>query len=189
MFQVLVPPKIIITHCHRIMPMLIGLVGKKFSGKDTVGKHLTQQYAFERVSFADRLKSHCQIRYGFKDSQLEATKDTIDERWGFTPRQTFKDTGMAYRKIDPNYWSNQVEFDIVTSDKDIVVTDVRFQNEADMISKNGGILLRIMRSDTENDDHISETSLDSINVYCIISNNDTIDSLNIQVDRLMDTML
>ena len=172
------------------MPILIGLVGKKFSGKDTMGKYMTQAYNFKRISFADRLKEHCKIRYGFEDAQLEELKDIVDEKWGFTPRKTFKDTGMRFREVDPDYWVNQVQFDIVTNDDDnIVVTDVRFQNEADMIRKNGGFLIGVSRYSRDTDTHVSETSLDEIKVDHIVFNNDSIESLNIQVDKLMSAMV
>src|SRR5579863_3132559 len=50
--------------------VIIGITGRKRSGKDTVGNYLVEHYGFVKVSFADTLKEACKIIFGFSDEQV-----------------------------------------------------------------------------------------------------------------------
>ena len=99
--------------------MIIGLMGKKFSGKDTCAKHMTSKYNFKRIAFADSLKECCQARYGFSDKQLEEDKDEIDSRWDleYNEHNTIA-IGYAWIRGWKSwvYWANTTEcFDRMTN--------------------------------------------------------------------------
>ena len=63
--------------------MMIGLVGQKMSGKDTVADHLFRPYSFSRYAFADKLKAVAMDLWDLSHEQVhgtEAQKEAIDPR-------------------------------------------------------------------------------------------------------------
>lgn len=177
------------------MPIIIGLLGKKRSGKSTCAKYIKENFAFENFAFATGVKIESMKRYSLRKSQMEVYKDTIDHRWGKTPRDIFKEIGMDYRKHDPDYWIKYLQNRIarkLTSNchAKFVISDVRFQNEADFIQKHGGYLIRVVRPDLVSDDnHISEIEGDSIEVDIEIHNDSTIQNLVQVLDNIIIDMI
>lgn len=73
-------------------------------------------------------------------------------------------------------------------DAPVVITDVRFANEADAIEAAGGTVIRIVRPGTGPvNDHPSETELDRRQFAAVIANDGTIPALHAAVARLVDT--
>lgn len=71
-------------------PLVIGLLGRAGSGKSTAAKYLEEQYGVKRHLFSRPLKEFAKILYDFSDEQVYGTqeqKETIDPRWGITPRE------------------------------------------------------------------------------------------------------
>jgi hypothetical protein len=139
--------------------MLIGVVGFIGSGKGTVGDILTE-HGFHKDSFAKPLKDAVAMIFGWSRELLEGDTDRsrtwreeIDPYWSekfnrpFTPREALQLMGTeAGRDVFHNdIWVisllNRVK------GKDVVVTDVRFQNEIKYIQDNGGIVIRVKRGD------------------------------------------
>lgn len=168
---------------------LIGLLGHKGAGKDTLGRVLTEKHGYTRASFADDLRLEVfkalvrtskteqapkivesQNDYNAFLSYVEAHKhDALDLPSGW-PRQLLQAWGQMRRDIyGDDYWINRIALG-----EGVVVTDVRFPNEAAAIKKAGGILWRVVRPGKDGDGHISETLLDTIPVDMKIFNNGTI---------------
>lgn len=174
------------------MTILIGLLGKKRSGKSTCGKYIQENFAFENLAFAEGVKYVSMKRYSLMKNQMETYKDNIDHRWGKTPRDIFKEIGMNARKYDSDYWIKYLCNSItkkLQSDPlvNFVISDVRFQNEADFILKHGGYLIRVVRPgllDNE-DNHISEMEGDCIQVDVEIHNDSTIENLVQVLDNII----
>ena len=56
--------------------------------------------------------------------------------------------------------------------ENFVISDVRFQNEADFVKKHNGLLIKVNRpGENNNDNHISETGIDDIKIYDILIQN------------------
>ena len=56
--------------------------------------------------------------------------------------------------------------------KNFVISDVRFQNEADLVKKLNGLLIKVKRpGQNNNDKHISERGIDDIKNYDILIQN------------------
>ncbi len=178
---------------------MIGFVGKKSSGKDTSGDYLVEKYGFEKQSFAYPLKKCCKEMFALTDAQLNdpILKETPDPRWyGATPRQILQFVGTdlfrnQLETIMPNI-GNSVHINAFklwydnNKDKKIVLCDVRFLNEADMIKKSGGTLIRVNRGENKKVDlHQSEIELDQIKCDYIIDNNDSLDKLYEKLDNIM----
>ncbi|MCZ9884629.1 deoxynucleotide monophosphate kinase family protein [Arthrobacter sp. B2a2-09] len=162
---------------------IVGLIGKKRSGKDTFGAALIEAHGFTRVAFADPLRQAALALDPFvgrpalpgqlapqKDVRLsdvietigwEAAKDYVPE-----VRRILEAFGTdSIRKLDEGFWVRMAVEKIQATDGPVVVTDVRFPNEADKIRELGGIVVRIVRPSQEptGPAHQCETSLDE---YC-----------------------
>jgi len=184
--------------------MLIGLIGLKGSGKSTVGTYLADNYQFKNKSFADPLKKACKELFLFDDEQLNGTleqKETPDPRWfGCSPRKAMQYVGtellrdqldMIMPGLGKNMFTHHFKLWFHNNQRiNIVVSDVRFQNEMDMIHELGGIVLKIRRDQiTPIDTHLSEQGQQLIiNYDHLICNNSTLDDLFASIDRIIDGM-
>ena len=157
------------------LPNIIAFAGKSESGKDTIGELLIKNNNYERHAFGDSVKETCRAIFKFTNEQLYGNKkDVIDKFWGIKPRDAFQFVGTdmcrnQMHKLIPsigeNIWVRSLEREIlnaIESNKKIIVTDVRFQNELDLIKKLGGVVIRIHRHTGKNDQHESEKNVDSL---------------------------
>lgn len=181
--------------------MIICLTAYKRAGKDTFADYIVKNYNFEKKSFADPLKEMCRALFLFNDDQLYGnSKEIIDERWNITPREALQKLGTEFVRENmttylPNLDCPPNEFWLKrfslwyneNKHKNIIVADVRFENEAKLIKDLGGVVIRVRSvNDVNNvDSHISENMIDTIPVDLEIFNNYTKDYF-FAVDCMMD---
>lgn len=160
---------------------MIGIVGRARSGKDTIANHIVK-YGYRKYSFATPIKEIAKIMFFFSDEELE-NKTQKKSLMGITPREAMQIIGteMVRDTLDENFWVKHLLRRL--DGKRTVISDVRFQNEADMISKNGGILIEIIRPNNTVLNHRSE----HVNIKCdyVIVNDGSINDLYDQVDMIM----
>lgn len=186
--------------------MLIGLIGNKGSGKDTFANYINKKYDFISYAFADKLKQICKILFELNDEQLNGKlkEDRIDEL-GVSPRTLFQRIGTdLFRNLLPviipelkkflkndSIWikSFEIWYKKKQKNQNIVVTDVRFKNEADIIKKNGGILIKINRFDKSNDNHLSENELETIDYDILILNDSTLNKFYKNIDCIFKKLI
>lgn len=156
--------------------VLIGLMGYKHAGKDTFADYLVQKYGFQKYAFADPVKQICKIMFRLEQEQLDdpTAKETLDRRWGMTPRQMMQRVGtdMVRRVWDDDFWVRNMDMRVQQDHPGrVVVSDVRFQNEAEWVRQNKGILVRVVDGRQNHDDtHASETEQLSIQEdVCIVN--------------------
>ena len=184
---------------------LIGLIGVKKSGKDTVGNYLIENFGFTRYAFGDPVKNICKTLFDLSDEQLtdHKLKEEKDERWDVSPREMFQRIGTEFGqfelfKIFPELkkkikyreiWVKLFEeWTQKNTDKKVVITDVRFKHEAKKIKDLGGINIRINRNFDKKDNHISEVELNQIPKDLIdfeIDNNYKLVDLYSQIDKII----
>ena len=173
---------------NKPLPMLIGFAGKARSGKDTAGKYLVDKYQFAHYYFAKPLKEATKIMFGLTDEQIK-NKEKPAEPWGRSPRELYQLLGTDIaRNIDVNVWVKGANiFSRNHPDQNIVITDVRFSNEAFWIREQGGIVV-YLQSDTrgidEHSGHSSENGLQGSDVDIIIQNDGTINALHEKLEEL-----
>jgi dephospho-CoA kinase len=196
------------------MPLIIGLVGKIGSGKTTVSNYLESKYQYSEYSFAGPIKL-IGSAFGFEDYQLNGTqtqKLEVNKYWGISARHFLQKFGTDIcRDILPNVipdmqlgesgspWINLFEIHVNKLIKKncnvkIIISDVRFADEANAIKKMGGHLIRInMNAKNKIIDntttHSSEVDIDNIIVDDDIYNNETLDELYLNVDNILNTII
>lgn len=177
----------------------IALIGKARSGKDTVARRLMQRHAYTRVAFADPLKGMAlNIDPNISTASQPVRLSTLVEATGwelakdFYPetRRFLQNLGESVRAFDPNFWVNVAMDKIDVADTwnlPVVVTDVRYINEALALRNRGFTMVRVVRPEIESTDtHASETELDNWAVRHTIHNVNALSELHAQVDALTD---
>lgn len=179
----------------------IGLIGKARSGKDTVAARLRGQHGYQRVAFADPLKEAAlrvdplvawpgrmdvyRLSYLVRHHGWEYVKDEVPE-----VRRILQQMGQAVREADADFWVRVALAKIdALCGLPVVVTDVRYPNEAEALRAAGFMLVRIERRLDRHpfrtaSQHESETALDDFIADAAVFNDGSIAELHRQVDVL-----
>lgn len=178
---------------------LIGLSGAARSGKDTVGSFLVKELDFKRYAFADPLKECASKMFGLPLKDFyEGDREKVNEFWGFSPRQMLQLLGTEggrnifgydlWTKRAEIEWKNHIHsfanpsgFMEPIGEAGMVITDVRFQNEAQFVHNMGGIVIHIERQGADGivgvSNHASEAGFpDHLKNY-VITNDGTLEQL------------
>ncbi len=151
-------------------PLLVGLSGKAGSGKSTAAAYLVEYHDYRAFAFADALKDVVGRAFGFSLEQLHGQlKEVPDPRFGKSPRWCMQYLGTdILRSIWQEIWIwhlHQSIMDVLSlfGQRPIVVTDVRFRDEAEALKRMGAVLVRLERVEAgaQNgiSEHVSETDL------------------------------
>lgn len=173
--------------------LIIGLHGKVGSGKDTVAREILKsfpEYSFKRKSFGYNVKKIVSIITGIDMRTIlsRKIKTFYLKSWNMTVGEMFQKIGTnALRDaFDDDIWIKSL-FNNINDDDNIIITDVRFINEAKSIKDRGGYLIKIVgdpndvnKYDSRNKTHSSETELDDFNEFDVIyENNPPIENLSL----------
>lgn len=184
--------------------MLIGLTGKKRAGKDTAAARLIDEHGFTRLAFADPLKAVAArlpvviptATGGERLSSLLASRGWEQAKERPEVRALLQDLGLAMREeVDEDIWTLAIRNRarrILDEGGSVVITDVRFPNELDLIEDLGGFHVHIDRPGlVASDPHPSETALEPYYASAIatISNGDTLAALKCAVDEVVEVLL
>lgn len=189
---------------------LIGLNGKKGSGKDTAGTYLVQRYGFTRLSFALDLKRSAAAVLGLPADNGEAFfeqlknnpkarlvlyVDDIDTR-GQELRTVLVDISVreylqfygteGHRDIfGADFWT-RILLERLDADGNYVITDARFANECGAVRAVGGSIIVIDRPGSDTTDmHASEEDLPPDLVDTVVYNHGSIQDLYLSLDAYM----
>ena len=176
---------------------LLGISGRRGSGKDTVAR-LIQQLQPERnwqiLSFGDAIKAVCATLAGeaIAPYYYQDGKAQVLPTFGRTRGEMLQQVGQALRAWESEVWVKAF-FARLPEDQFVIVPDVRFPNEADPIRARSGLMLRVegdplgQRGDgTRDDNHPSETSLDMYpHFVTTLHNTGSRDELEQQVRALL----
>jgi len=142
--------------------LLIGIAGPKRSGKDTLARLLCGALNARQDSFAAPIRNFIGELIGLDPELLELHKETpIPWLDGVTPRQMMQTVGTEWGRVmvHPELWVNSL-MARVSHTQHVVISDVRFPNEARAILAHGGVVIAVDRPGTgEGDSHISESPL------------------------------
>jgi len=182
--------------------LLIGLVGLKQSGKSTTAETLISGHSFARIKFAGALKAMVttfltQLQYDTPDIEdmIEgARKEEIIPEIGVSTRHLMQTLGHEWGRLQvaEDVWLTviQEKINFAPEGFHLVIDDCRYQNEADFIRDNGGIIIRVERDEVTNSEdlHPSEQEMLNIPVDYVLKNNgdiaDLVDNINVLMEQL-----
>lgn len=200
--------------------MLIGLTGHAGCGKDTVAGLLALR-AWRTMAFADclRVEVAAAWRVDIRLMTDRRTKDTTIhamavggaehrdwlafaavQGWSLvqarSPRWIMQRWGEFRRRQDPDWWVKHVRVWIDTqrtaNHPGLVVSDVRFANEAAMLASQGGHLVRVVRpgaglqaAETARHESEGHTALQAV---AEIHNDGDLQHLQAEVWRVVDQL-
>jgi dephospho-CoA kinase len=193
--------------------MLIGIKGKMGAGKTTSSSILKKNYQCIEYAMAQPIKEIAKI-LGFTETELYGTqcqKLKPNAYWGVSAREFLQKFGTDIcrdylpTKIPQmnNPWIRCFEiFCKQNHSENIIVSDIRFLDEANAIKKCGGIIIEIYKtpkgknacenvSDFETGEfhdpefHASETEMDQIKVDYIIKNDQSLEFLQEELLRVV----
>lgn len=141
-------------------PALVGLCGAAGSGKSEAAWYLTSRFGFEHLAFADALRdmlcSHLTelgIDHAYITEPGMKALPIPGLPGGASGRQLMQTLGDWGRGIDPDYWVRCLALAsgvgrTPVHDR-ILVSDVRYPNEAAWLLQHGGVLIRLVREGAE----------------------------------------
>lgn len=111
-----------------------------------------------------------------------------------SPRKVLQLWGTEFRRAQqPGYWIARAEETISNLVRAgcaaIVVTDVRFPDEAARLRAHGGVIWRVDRRHSLADTHVSEHAMAGIQVDGVIHNDGTLTALELEVERVACPLL
>lgn len=166
--------------------MIIGLTGKARSGKDTAANYLAEN-SFEHYWFSKPMKDACRAIFGWDDRHLYGDlKEVVDARFGCSPRQALQTLGTEWGRdcIGENLWVD-IAKDRMTKADNIVISDVRFNNEAQIIREMGGVIVNIARDKAYSINiHSSEEGIEGNLIDIQIINNGTIEQMHKEIEYI-----
>ena len=182
--------------------LIIGLTGRAGAGKDTAADVLCEAYQFYRFAFADPVRAEIMRAFGVdmsifstdtKERKMDALaisrcvdiefrtavgKLGVSPQAPRSPREIMRWWGTEYRRAQNHrYWTNKAGDTLHEAMRRgfrrIVITDVRFKNEADFVRYHNGKLWEIRRATAESvpASHQSEAEIAQIEPDIVVENN------------------
>ena len=172
--------------------MLIGLIGKKGTGKTTIAKYLEDNHGFKRYSFADPLKEM------LVNAGMCTYGELYEEKTDFSRWLMQKiGTDIIRNQVSKSFWVDKPGEKLVRNrDNMVIIDDIRFIDEYLYLKALGHyhkkiFFIRIKRDTGFEDVHVSETELDDVIIHTqyTIMNNGTIEGLLREVNNLFTERL
>ena len=159
--------------------MIICCMGKARVGKDSLGVMLAEELfnltgqRFVLMAYAHELKNRLQRDFDLSYEQLWGNEKEIEDKrypkktGGFwTPREMMQFFGTeCMRAMDNEFWTKSLFRTIEEKEfKNVIITDVRFPNEADPVVEQDGYVIKVNRENKDEvhgETHASEISIDN----------------------------
>ncbi|UFD97999.1 deoxynucleoside monophosphate kinase [Streptomyces phage Pablito] len=183
--------------------LIIGLSGYARSGKNEAAEALVQ-YGWRQAAFADKLREFLYAldplipgHYGAGNLRLRTLVDRTG--WEYAKvtypevRALLQRAGTeAGRKVlGANVWVDALFRDTADAPA-LVITDVRFPNEAQAVADRGGVMIRVERPGVEpardrmGRVHVSETALDDWPFDHVLQNDGAVRDLHLKLYGVAD---
>lgn len=138
--------------------MIIGIAGKKRAGKDTIAREFIKR-GFVHDSFAAPIRRFVADLIGY---EITDENKELPIAWAphLTPRLLMQTVGTEWgRSLDPDLWVLSFMYRKQPLGLNVVVHDVRFENEASAIRNAGGLMIHVQRNIVHDDNHASEAGV------------------------------
>lgn len=177
--------------------MLIGVTGRVGEGKTTIAKYLKDRYDFSILSFSTPAKRAVAGLFGIPMAHLldAKLKEKIVPEWNKTARRILQIFGTECMRnhFGLDFWVKLMEKELTwkKAKSYIVIDDVRFQNEFDLIYKHNGKMIQVIRPDNPyqiEQTHISEQIASAVPPSIEIINDGSLQALNSKIDGALLTL-
>jgi len=181
--------------------MLIGLAGKARHGKDTVADYLVAEHWFRKLRFAAPIKHGIAVMFDLPPDAIDGDrKDEIIPWLGVSSRHLQQTLGTDWGRdmIRPDLWElllkRRAEA-LLNAGVSVVVSDIRFDNEADLIRGLGGAVVHVEASpevlakirnsaSVDHSAHRSEAGVSARSGDRFIRNDGAIEDLQAKAERV-----
>jgi hypothetical protein len=176
--------------------MLIGITGHKQAGKNTVANIIQEQYLnVQQYAFADKVKEAAYILdpcvidsitnvYAKLSYIVDIYGWDVVKQWPVV-RQFLQKLGteVGRNMFGENVWVDALKPQIRDHEgRIVVITDVRFDNEAEQIKELGGNIISVYNNKTYTiDGHSSEAGISDYLIDKQIPNNGTLRLLTVKI--------
>lgn len=179
--------------------IIIGLAGKARVGKDTAANYLGERHRLSPVAFAQPIKNAL-TAMGFNQADYDTVerKNEIIPWLGVSYRKLAQTLGTEWgRDLHPDFWlllaQRRVEARRNLGVPGVVISDVRFDNEADWVRAEGGLIIHMegpARSGmaVDGEGHASERGIKRQLNDVVVSNIGSLDFLYRQLDTVMEML-
>lgn len=156
---------------------LIGILGKSRVGKDTLATILANDlgYAIHRLSMP--VKDACHKLFNIARDNLESdAKELVDPRYGKTPRDLLVWlTNVVQKDFPPEFFVERMLAECTSQgdSKGIIIPDVRFEHDVNLLRKHGAVIIKVTRVDAPVC-HEHELSIDALHGDFLLENNSTL---------------
>lgn len=169
--------------------MLIGLAGAAGAGKGSVANVLVTGAGFVEIAFADPIYEAVAAITGISVEKLKdrRIKEAVIPWLGKSPRELLQLLGTEFGRnmIRDSIWVDRAMRTVDWHDSigaHTVITDVRFDNEAEAIRGRGGVIWQVVRETPsclaeDAARHASEAGIRPDLVDLVVSNNGTLEDL------------
>lgn len=168
---------------------LIGLTGLPRTGKDTTATYLCERYGYVRRAFATPLKEAAAALLGREVWEMEGAqgfdREAMLPEWGFTTRWFLQVLGTEClrQQVREDFWVQRMRNSLKCLTR-VVITDVRFPNEVEMVHSFGGVVVEVTRPGTVASGHVSDRGVPA---DLILENAGTVLDLHSTIDDLVNT--
>lgn len=171
--------------------ILIGLTGPAGCGKDTVALLCNRHGGFFRYSMAGPLKRGIETMFNLKPSIWEdrILKETDLPGIERSPRYLAQTLGTEWGRqlVHPDVWlllmMKSWEAVRLSACPRMVISDIRFDNEAKKVLDLGGTVWKVVRETNPVEDHVSERGVSPNLITGRIMNNKSLDDLEARVEK------
>ncbi|AFU86596.1 putative dNMP kinase [Caulobacter phage CcrRogue] len=185
---------------------IVAITGPRGHGKSTAAAALEAR-GYVHINFADPLREIAKIAYGVTMEEMldPVLKETKLERWPFkSPREILQHIGtdMFRHYVDDTWvqaWGNKARayldgkvtngFGGVREVAGVVCSDCRFLNEAEMVRRLKGVIIRVQdprkRATDAASQHASETEMAKIVPDWTITNDREIADLHAAIEMIV----
>lgn len=172
-------------------PPVIGVAGLARSGKDTVADFIVSYVGGYRYAFAEPIKAMLRhVGIDMDHPYWASRKEDRIPAVGKSPREMMQTLGTDWGRelVNPKLWVTLANQKLLTYGPGMVISDVRFDNEAEWIRSLGGLVIHVHRdiNDFKIAEHSSENGVIVLDTDVTILNSGTLEDLQEKTKLIFD---
>lgn len=171
------------------VPAVVGIAGKARTGKNTLADFIEAQYGGYQYSMAAPLRRMLKAGFGIDmdDPYWTARKEEPIAAFEKSPRQLLQTLGTEWGRqaVHPDTWVILATDVLRKRGAGMIVTDIRFENEAAWVRRMGGKVIHLTRTAAPGvNEHVSEAGVIKAPSDIEFFNNGTLEEMQYAVSKL-----